>query len=316
MGRFTIEEYLNSPFEVSLQELFALQKWVSGQKYPTRHSRQNAMVQKSKVRGRGMDYAETKNYFPGDEVRLMDWRVTARTQKPHVKVFEVERECPVMVVLNMAPSMFFGTRTCLKSVLAAQLSALLAWTAKKQGDRVGGMLSSSENRFLCLPHARNQTLIHFLKTVSLATTQYQNSLWSDWSQQPQQDSSFRKALQELNKTLKPGTLLLLVNDWYDEPSDIQPYLYELRRHHDMILYHVCDPLEQGIELHGIYPIAQGKEIKNLNLQNKTQMESYREFALDNMTRWQNIARKIGVPYHPCSVDTDLTLLVRQSLLRR
>ena len=98
MGRFTIEEYLNSPFEVSLQELFALQKWVSGQKYPTRHSRQNAMVQKSKVRGRGMDYAETKNYFPGDEVRLMDWRVTARTQKPHVKVFEVERECPVMSV--------------------------------------------------------------------------------------------------------------------------------------------------------------------------------------------------------------------------
>ena len=71
MGRFTIEEHLDSPFEVSLQELVALQKWVSGSYYLANHARQQSMVQKSKVRGRGMDYAETKNYFPGDEVRLM-----------------------------------------------------------------------------------------------------------------------------------------------------------------------------------------------------------------------------------------------------
>lgn len=312
MGRFTLEEHLYSPFEVSLQELLALQKWVSGSYYLANHSRPQAMVQKSKVRGRGMDYAETKNYFPGDEVRLMDWRVTARTQKPHVKVFEVEKERPVMIVMNMSPTMFFGTRICLKSVLATQLASLLAWAAKKQGDRVGGMLCSSQSRFLCLPHARNQTLIHFLKSLSEATAQYQNPLWCDWSN----PSGFRQALQELNKTLKPGTLLLLVNDWYEDPADIQPYLYELRLHHDMILYHICDPIEQGISSYGIYPIAHDKQIKNIHLQNRTQMEDYHEFCFENRVIWQNIARKIGVPYHVCSVDTDISLLVRQSLLRR
>lgn len=279
-------------------------------------SRSNAMLQKSKVRGRGMDYAETKNYFPGDEVRLMDWRVTARTQKPHVKVFEVERERPVMIVLDMAPSMFFGTRICLKSVLAAQLAALLAWAAKKQGDRVGGLLSSSDARFLCLPHTRNQTLIHFLKSVSDATSQYHNPLWNDWSKNSLKTSSFVKSLQELSKTLKPGTLLLMISDWYHAPEDLKSYLFELRLHHDMILYHICDPLEQAIPSYGIYPMTQGEQIKNLSLQNQSDMNDYHEFCLENMIRWQNIAGKIGVPYHLCSVDTDLSLLVRQSLLRR
>ena len=314
MGRFSLTEHIQSPFEISLQELLALQKWVSKQKHPRIRSMEGSMLQKSKIRGRGMDYVETRNYFPGDDVRLMDWRVTARTNKPHVKVFEVEKERPVMVLLNMSPSMFFGTRVCLKSVLAAQLAGLLAWTAKTHGDRVGGMLTSMAMRSLWLPHAHNQTLINFLKSTSDATRHYQDKAWNNWYD-TKRTTQFLRAIQELNKTLKPGTLILIISDWYDEPSKIQPYLFELRLHHDMILYHVRDILEQGIDEYGVYPISNGQDIKTLNLQNLASSQHYAAFCMDNMEKWQQIARKIQVPYYPCSVETDLSLLVRQSLLR-
>jgi hypothetical protein len=314
MGSFNLKENTTSCFEVSLQELLALQKLVSKQKYPRMRSVEGAMLQKSKIRGRGMDYVETRNYFPGDDVRLMDWRVTARTHKPHVKVFEVEKERPVLILLNMSPTMFFGTRVCLKSVLATKLAGLLAWTAKTHGDRVGGMLTSMAMRSLWLPHAHNQTLINFLKSASNATSQYQDKAWNDWSNE-KSSTQFLRALQELNKTLKPGTLILMISDWYDDPTIIQPYLFELRLHHDMILYHVTDILEQGISEYGVYPISNGQAVKTLNLQTSTSFQNYAHFCEDNMAKWQQIANKIRVPYYACSVETDLSLLVRQSLLR-
>ena len=95
---------------------------------------------RSRFRGRGVDFLESRNYQPGDDIRNMDWRVTARTGRAHTKVFQEERERPVLVAVDAGPSLFFGTRKRLKSVAAAELAAVIAWAAVRRGDRIGGFL--------------------------------------------------------------------------------------------------------------------------------------------------------------------------------
>lgn len=314
MGRFTINEFEGSSFEVSVADLIALQKSVVQRRHRVPKQHAGAALAQSKVRGRGMDFVETRNYYPGDDIRLMDWRVTARTQKPHVKVFQVERERPVMIFFDLAPTQFFGTRVCLKSVLAAKLCALLAWTARAHGDRVGGYLSSLAKQSLWLPHAHNSTLIGFLKAVSEGTQHYEDQKWNDWGNKAY-SSIFLKGLKECLKVLKPGTLLLIVSDWYYEPAVVEPYLMELRRHQDIILYHTFDLIEQGIQREGLYPITDGKKVLSMNLYSSAQREQYQHFCQERTRQWYMLAKKIHVPYVPFSVETDLSELVQQSLLR-
>ena len=89
----------------------------------------------SRFRGRGMDYQESRAYQPGDDIRNMDWRVTARSGRAHTKLFQEERERPVVFCIDLGPSLFFATRGALKSVIAARAATLLAWAAAAQGDR-------------------------------------------------------------------------------------------------------------------------------------------------------------------------------------
>src|SRR6056300_461999 len=99
---------------------------------------------KSNFRGRGIDFEEVRSYQPGDDIRTIDWRVTARTGSAHTKLFREERERPVLVVVDQRSSMFFGSSHCFKSVLAAQLASLIAWSALDAGDRVGGLVFNGE----------------------------------------------------------------------------------------------------------------------------------------------------------------------------
>ena len=97
----------------------------------------------SRFRGRGIDFAETRAYQPGDDIRHIDWRVTARTGRMHTKVFHKERERPILLLADLGPQTFFGTRQRLKSLAVAELTALLLWRAYDDGDRVGALLRTA-----------------------------------------------------------------------------------------------------------------------------------------------------------------------------
>src|SRR5210317_539963 len=123
-------------------ELIALQPRCHALRLPMRQAAASALAgaYRSRFRGRGVDFVESRNYQPGDDIRNMDWRVTARTGKPHTKIFQEERERPVLVVVDASPSLYFGTRTRLKSVAAGQLAAAIAWASVRRGDRIGAFL--------------------------------------------------------------------------------------------------------------------------------------------------------------------------------
>ena len=96
----------------------------------------------SPFKGRGVEYDESRLYQPGDDLRTMDWRVTARTGKPHTKIFRDERDRPVLVWLDLRRPMHFATRGAFKAVRAAQTAALISWSAVANGDRLGGLVFS------------------------------------------------------------------------------------------------------------------------------------------------------------------------------
>jgi uncharacterized protein (DUF58 family) len=99
----------------------------------------------SRFKGRGMEFDEARQYQPGDDVRTLDWRVTARTGKPHTKLFREERERAVLAWVDMRPTMFFATRGAFKSVIAARAAALIAWSTNQQGDRLGSLVFNADN---------------------------------------------------------------------------------------------------------------------------------------------------------------------------
>ena len=115
----------------------------------------------SPYRGRGMEFEEVRAYQPGDDIRNMDWRVTARTGRPHTKLFREERERPVLFLVDLGPSMAFGTRVAFKSVVAARAAALLAWAARDNGDRIGGIVFAGKRHRELRPAARERGMLPF-----------------------------------------------------------------------------------------------------------------------------------------------------------
>ncbi len=107
-----------------------------------------------------------RSYQPGDDIRTIDWRVTARTGSAHTKLFREERERPVLVVVDQRSSMFFGSSHCFKSVLAAQLASLLAWSALHGGDRVGGLVFNEQGHQEVRPRRSRKTVLALLSQIS------------------------------------------------------------------------------------------------------------------------------------------------------
>ncbi len=119
----------------------------------------------SNFRGRGTDFAEVRVYQPGDDVRTIDWRVTARTQTPHTKVFQEEKERPVLILVDQSISMFFGSQVAFKSVIAAEAAALIAWTNLDRGDRVGGIVFTENHHREVRPRRSKHSVLRLLHEI-------------------------------------------------------------------------------------------------------------------------------------------------------
>jgi len=150
-----VAEIKTSPTTVSVAELVALRRTV-GKLNRRAGKRVVAPVSGSSTSaalGRGLDFSEVREYHGGDDVRLIDWKVTARTGRAHTKLFTEERERPFLIAIDLRPPMFFGTRVAFKSVVAARLCAIVAWAAATQRDRVGGLVFNNNQLLEIKPQA-------------------------------------------------------------------------------------------------------------------------------------------------------------------
>ena len=201
----------------------------------------------SRFRGRGMEFDESRAYQPGDDVRNMDWRVTARAGRPHVKVYREERERPVWLLVDLGPSMRFGTRTAFKSVVAARAAALLGWAAADNGDRVGGLVYDETRHFEQRPTARGRGLLPLLKALSEAPSAGAKGGYR----------SISDAAAHLTRLVRPGSLVFLLSDFAQVSSDAAVWLAALSAGNEVVLAHIYDPLEAAAPPPGRYPVTNG-----------------------------------------------------------
>ncbi|GAA5219122.1 DUF58 domain-containing protein [Corallincola platygyrae] len=194
----------------------------------------------SKARGRGMEYAETRHYQPGDDIRSIDWRVTARTGKAHTKLFHEERERPVFFLVDLGASMQFGSQWRFKSVQAAHLASLLAWQACIAGDRIGGLVWNQHSHQELKPRSRSGAVLQLIHAmVGL------NSDGSDSSDAASTSTSqdFNQALSRLRYIVRPGSQVILISDFHQLNDEGKRHLSLLSRHNDLIGCEIYDPLE-------------------------------------------------------------------------
>lgn len=191
----------------------------------------------SQTVNRGMDFSEVRLYQPGDDVRNIDWRVTARTRVTHTKCFEEEKEKPVITLLDQRSTMFFGSQQ-FKSVYAAELCALINWAALKQGDRSGGLVAGRMGIHTIAP-GNSKTMSHWLQLIVDA-----NRTLGQASQDP--DPSLHDMLDQLKRSATPGTELYIISDFYGLNEASQALLYQMSRHCIVTLLWLVDPLDQHL----------------------------------------------------------------------
>jgi uncharacterized protein (DUF58 family) len=194
----------------------------------------------SALKGRGMEYDESRPYQAGDDIRTFDWRVTARTGRPHTKLFREERERPVYVCTDFAPSMFFATQGVFKSVQAARAAALIAWKAQQSGDRVGGLVFSPTSHHELPPERGKPGVSRLLKKLVEA-----GRLPADGSHAAA-SGTFGKAVARLKRMAKPGSLVFLLSDFRELDEAGESDLVHLSRHNDLTLVFVYDPFEAAL----------------------------------------------------------------------
>jgi len=237
---------------IGLPDLIRLQADARALKLPSARpvrSRQ-AGLQRSPQRGRGMAFAEVRLYQPGDDIRSIDWRVTARRQAPHTKLYEEERERPVLLLCDLGPSLFFASTGAFKQVRCAQLASILAWLALWSGDQVGGLVFNGETLSVQRPARRKKSVLRLLDTLAEQQRQH-GRVQNDGEGRGRLDT----ALTEARRVAHTGSRIFVISDFLDIPAETGNLLGALARHNTVSALRVLDPLEKELPQRGRFAVA-------------------------------------------------------------
>ncbi len=280
-----------------------------GIKHKTRSHALLAGGERSPFKGRGIDFEESRRYQPGDDVRLMDWRVTARTNEPHLKVFREERERPVFMVVDDRQAMHFGTKVAFKSVAAAHTAALLGWASHARGDRVGGIVFSEVDHVELRPKGGRRGILQFLNVLADRTGQSSRSLTEPGASA----TSFRLAPNRVLKAARPGSLIFLFSDFREWDQQAKTALLRLGTHHEVVALFVYDHVEQTAPPPGAYPITDGQSHGILQTHSSQVVASY---AQAFQTRYQEVSclcRSRGIGFVPIATHEDIPTQLTKGL---
>lgn len=200
----------------------------------------------AKTKGRGMEFDEVRHYQQGDDVRTIDWRVTARTGKVHTKLFREEKERPVFVLTDLSSSMQFGSHLLFKSVQAAHLAALLAWHVKERGDKLGGLVFSEQQVLELKPTARSQGVLRYLTALTKAQPSKPQNLSPSSAESPvEKRLDLDQALALLRRLVHPGALVYVLSDFSNLSAQGWRHLQAIRLHNEVAAVQLLDPLDSA-----------------------------------------------------------------------
>ncbi len=263
----------------------------------------------SKLRGRGIDFEEFRPYQAGDDIRTIDWRVTARTGKPFTKVFREERERPVIIAVDQSNSMFFGSQVAFKSVIAAQAAAIFCWLAIDNGDRAGGLVYSDTDHSLVRPKRSRRSALHLLNQIH----QFNHRLTTRDQLTPENrsQSGLANALGQIRRITKPGSTLYVISDFLSIDEQGMQYLSQLSLHNNVVCCFVYDALEENLPVPGYYSITDGRHKGTLNTYSGKARESYQHNFRNRLESLQADLNRMQVPLIKLRTDQLVVEQLRQ-----
>ena len=281
---------------IALDELIRLKAEARGFSFLPRQPVESLLSGRhaSRLRGRGLDFEELRQYRQGDDIRSMDWRATARLRKPQVRVYSEERERPVLLAVDQRRPMFFGSRRAMKSVTAAEVAALCAWRALAAGDRVGGIVFN-DVEIVDLPPHRSQTrvlrLLHEVARLNRALAEDTAETSAQVTLNPVLEAVLRRASHD--------HLVVLVSDLDGADEETQRLATQLASHNDLLVVAVYDPL--GASLQG-QPgmVAMDRGLSFTLPEEAGFAESFRQSFAARLDQWTGIFRALQVPVLPIS----------------
>jgi uncharacterized protein (DUF58 family) len=260
----------------------------------------------SPYKGRGVEFDESRPYQPGDDLRTIDWRVTARTGKPHTKVFREERNRPVFVWLDLRRPMLFATRGAYKGVRAAELAALIAWSAVGNGDRLGGLVFSEDQHHELRPALGLRAALRLFQKIS------DDSFWEADRLESVAAADADHALLRLTRVARPGSLIFLLSDFRSLGADAERYLRELAGHCDLFLVLLFDPVEAELPPPGRYRIVSAGRSFAIETGNDGLRRRYHDRFESRRAALRALARQPGIRLLECATsDEPRSMLARE-----
>lgn len=254
---------------------------------------------KTNFRGRGIDFEEVRAYQAGDDIRTIDWRVTARSGKPHTKLFSEERERPLLIVNDQRQNMFFGSQYCFKSTLACYLSALIAWAGLQQGDRVGGLVFGNEDQQELRPKRSRQSVLALMKRMR----EYNQQLNRNSGLHISDSERLKTSLTELRRIARPGSAIYFISDFSGyQNEDVQKQLFLLSQHCEITGLFVHDKLEQSLPSAGQYTVSDGEHKRQIFTGDKKLRQHYQQQFQQKLTDLHQLLGKLGIPLIEVSTD--------------
>lgn len=242
----------------------------------------------SKQRGRGIDFSEVRLYQPGDDVRNIDWRVTARKNVVHTKVFREERERLTLVVVDQTQSMFFGSTTRLKSVAAAEFAALAAWRSIRHHDRVGGIIIGNHELAIHRPYRNVKPLARFLGDLARF-----NQALVPGTPAPGPEH-LAEALLGVRRLARSHYRIYFVSDFHPMGEHWRDAFRSLARHNEVVAIRVFDPLERELPPADRYTVTDGSERWQFDAGDRRLRQSYRERFDADQAAFEDLCRRCMV----------------------
>lgn len=261
----------------------------------------------SRLRGRGLNFEELRRYLPGDDVRTIDWRVTARTRQPHVRVYTEEKDRSVLLLVDQRSNMFFGSRDRVKSVTAAELAALGAWRALDVGDRVGAVVFNDTEVTDIRPQRSQQTVMSILGTVV-----QMNQCLRVGSGLESNPGMLNEALRKAVRLAPHDVLVVIVSDFFGVDAETERLSANLAAHNDVLGLLVHDPLRLNPQGHNI-SVSDGRLQMQMDLADKNVREKLAEDYRLEQERITRFLKKLSAPLLLVSNEGDVVRQVRKLL---
>jgi uncharacterized protein (DUF58 family) len=295
---------------VDMHDMIAMQHRARGFSFLPRQPVHSLLAGRhaSRLRGRGLNFEEVRRYQPGDDVRQIDWKVTARTRTTHSRVFTEERERTTLLLVDQRITMFFGSVSRMKSVTAAEAAALAAWRVLQQKDRVGALVFNDTEVVEIRPQRSRSTVMRILGAI-----RDQNHALSLDAVPQGGLPMFNEALRRCDRLAKHDCLVCIVSDGAGQDDETRRLLTRIAAHNDVLFAFVNDPLEAELPAAGRLVFGDGRRQLEVDTASRALRERFRDTFAEQRAGGRRFLLQREVPVLPLSSGEDVAEQVRHRL---